>query len=228
MSQYELDCALDQHTAWLAHKAKAFPARLKGRDLSGLDFSARTLSCLNLFGCRLVEADFSGTNLSFADLGGANLSGANFSGAELYCANLFNAQYDASTQGLRSCCPEKGRLIGWISYLYGATIQLEIPEDAQRAAGTTSECRCSKARVLEIKDEDGNCLERFKPQFALFPTSYQVGEMLETVDFEPYRFADYLQFGSHYASAQEEAVYLTEMGIHFYLSKSLAEQKKRL
>ena len=52
--------------------------------------------------------------------------------------------------------------------------------------------------------------------------------MLEAVNFEPYRFADYLRFGHHYASAQEEADYIAELGIHFYLSKTLAEQKAEM
>lgn len=65
-------------------------------------------------------------------------------------------------------CPSDGVFIGWkrVKYSEGfgkdrkyALIKLEIPEDAKRVSASSlfdRRCRCSKAKVLEIRDVDTN------------------------------------------------------------------------
>ena len=73
VTQVELDRVLDQHEAYVKHRAGGARCNLKLRDLSFLDFNGRDLS----------EADFSG-----AKLFGCNLRNTKMVGSILFAADL--------------------------------------------------------------------------------------------------------------------------------------------
>jgi len=66
-------------------------ARIRIRELGGIDLSGADIRGALLTGADLSGADLSGADLSGADLMGADLSGADLSGADLRGANLMGA-----------------------------------------------------------------------------------------------------------------------------------------
>lgn len=52
-------------------------------------------------------------------------------------------------------CPSDGAFIGWKKCVDSLIVKLLIPEDAQRLSGKGRQCRCDKAKVLDIQTMDG-------------------------------------------------------------------------
>ena len=182
ISQEELDMILKNHKRWLT------TLRMKGEraDLANTDLS---------------YTDLSGADLRGADLHGSDLTGANLKNAVLLGANLTDVK---NFPNIPMACPTEGSFIGW-KHAGGYIIKLEIPEDAKRSSGTDKECRCSKAKVLAIEDDDGASADvtevhsDFDPDFI-----YKVGETVIADDFDDNRFNEYAP------------------GIHFYMNRDLA------
>ena len=139
----------------------------------------------------LSRADLRGANLSRADLSGAYLSGANLSGAK----NLH----------LPICCPEEGEFIGF-KKANGYIVKLKITEDAKRCSATGRKCRCSKAVVLSITNNDGS--ESRKTEVASDHDKnfvYRVGETVEEPKFCEDRWNECSE-GIHFFITRKEAV----------------------
>jgi len=182
--------------------AKLSGANLRGADLSEADLSGADLSEADLYGAKLSGAKLSGANLSEADLGRAKLRGADLSGADLSEADLGRAK---DVPYIPMACPDEGSFIGW-KRASGFIVKLLIPEDAKRSSATGRKCRCSKAVVLEIQNEDGarsgidHCTSDYDGIF-----EYKVGEVVTVDNFYEDRWEECAP-GIHFFINRQEAV----------------------
>ena len=216
--------------------AKLSGADLSGADLSGADLSGTNLRGTNLIGadlsgCNLGCADLSGSNLcranlscaylymvnlsrtilsysdlSNADLCCADLSASDINGADLRGADLSGADLSgAKNINCPISCPEKGSFIGF-KKANGLIIELEIPSDALRSSATTRKCRCSKAKVISITNQDGS-----PSNVTSIPSSwdsnfiYTIGDIVEVADFDTNRWNECAP-GIHFFITRQEAV----------------------
>ena len=162
------------------------------------------------------EEDGVRANLNGADLRNADLSVARLRGADLSCADLRNAdlrgadlsdvKHDECTAFYTLQCPEEGSFIAFKKLRNGLIAKLMITEDALRSSATSLKCRASKAKVLAIYDEEGNNVEQgFSKQDVSF--IYKVGTIVEpTKPFDTDRWNE------------------CASGIHFFMSRAVAEQ----
>ena len=111
--------------------------------------SSADLSYADLSSAYLRYADLIYAKLSYADLRFADLRSADLSYADLSSVNA-----NESTAMFFSQCPTEGSFIAW-KKAQGKIVKLEVTEDAKRSSATTLKCRCSKAKVLDIQEEDG-------------------------------------------------------------------------
>ena len=198
-------------------------ADLRSANLSGADLSYANLRGANLRGAYLCNADLSGTNLCGADLCGADLCGADLSGADLSGTNLSGADLcgadlcgadlcGADLEKIRASdttsmffpqCPD-GEFIGYKT-AGGKIVKLLIPEDAKRSSAATLKCRCSKAKVLEIQEEDGSPSE-VKEVRSNYDKGfiYRLGETVCVENFDEDRWNE------------------CSRGIHFFISRDAA------
>ena len=109
-------------------------------------------------------------------------------------------------------CPDFGSFVAWkkakVRTENGAIeciVQLEIPEDAKRLSGIGHNCRCDKAKVLSIKDLEGN--RDFTEAYSLYDRKfiYKVGEEVSVGDFNNNRWKKYAT-GIHFFINRQEAV----------------------
>lgn len=163
----------------------------------------------------LNQADLKGANLCGADLRRANLRRANLCRANLYVANLHGASlyeanlYGADLRGAKNipyiplACPSDGEFTGW-KKVKGYIIELQIPADARRSSATTRKCRCDKAKVVSIKDEDGDDVEEVNSALYAY-TAYKVGEMVYPDSFDEDRFNE-CSHGIHFFANKQDAI----------------------
>ena len=130
---------------------------------------------------------------------------ANLSGANLSYADLSGVKANVYTTGFYLACPEEGAFIGFKKCRGERIVKLFIPEDAKRSSATSRKCRCSKASVLDIVNQDGTHPDTaVSGRLAVF--TYRVGETVEVPDFDEDRW--------------EECA----AGIHFFLTRAEAEE----
>ena len=199
MNQTELNKILDLHRKWLHDEPDG-----KNANLSNADLRFTNLSNANLSNANLGNANLRFTDLSNANLSNANLSNANLCEAKLSGAKLDGVIYDENTAFFALQCPEEGSFVGWKKCPDDTIVKLLIPEDAKRSSATTRKCRCDKARVLEIWDENGEPIQEVRssrsPNFV-----YRVGETVSVPDFDEDRWHE------------------CAPGIHFFITRREAE-----
>ena len=188
-------------------------ADLGGADLGGADLRGADLTDANLGGAYLGGAELGGADLGGAYLGGAYLGGADLGGAELGGADLGGADLGGAKNipYIPFACPSDGEFIGWKKVAYqqeNYLIKLLIPEDAKRSSATTSKCRCSYAKVLDItkitnKNEEIEVKEVVN--FNHETTVYRVGEMVYPDSFDEDRWNE-CSHGIHFFINKQEAI----------------------
>ena len=152
----------------------------------------------------LRYADLRGADLRYADLRGANLSNADLSGADLRYADLKGVKFNEYTSFLNLQCPEEGSFIGFKKCTDNSIVKLKILKDAKRSSATTRKCRASKAKVLEILDENGNEISQ---TFSCHDDNfiYKVGETVSVDDFDEDRWNE-CATGIHFFITKQEAI----------------------
>ena len=135
-----------------------------------------------------------------------NLSGANLSGVDLSGANLHNVKHNENTAFFVLQCPDEGSFIGFKKLRDGKIAKLLIPEHAKRSSATTLKCRASEAVVLAIYDTEGNQVDSGGSIYDKSFT-YKVGETVKPT--QPFDNDRWNECGS---------------GIHFFMSRAVAEQ----
>ena len=124
--------------------------------------------------------------------------------------NIDSAIVSIGTAFFALQCPEKGAYNTRIYTAYkklssGFIAELEIPADAMRSSATSRKCRASKAYVVSITDVDGNhpvskASSKRDPSFI-----YEVGKMVEVLDFDLDRWNE-CSTGIHHYITRAEAV----------------------
>ena len=168
----------------------------------------------SLFNANLRGADLRNANLRDAYLRGADLRGADLTGADISGTWLEHAIFDDTTKiYFPMRCPETGSFIGYKKISFTKEyddyrefiVKLEIPEDAERSSSTSSKCRCSKAKVLEIRDilRDEKLIEI--TNINKIVCIYKVGEYVYPDYFDECRWHE-CSNGIHFFMTEEEAV----------------------
>lgn len=179
--------------------------------LHGADLHGANLHGADLHGADLRYADLHGANLCDACLCDANLCDACLLGADLRYAVLCGANLSGLTVAQTSILPDEGDIIGWKKAfaLDGARIivKLLIPADAQRSNATGRKCRASKARILDLQDQQGNSLPPDTTAYSSFDPdfTYQKGETIHVEDFDTNRWNECAP-GIHFFITRIEAV----------------------
>ena len=182
-------------------------ANLSWADLADANLKEANLKDANLKGAFLEGANLEGTELLMANLSGANLKDANLKGSFIDGANI----YEAGLNGAKNipfiplACPSEGAFIGWKKVEGKYLIKIQIPEDARRLSATTRECRCDKAKVLDITSLDGNKHYDEVTNNNYNETIYKVGEMVYPDSFDENRWNE-CSNGIHFFVNKEDAI----------------------
>lgn len=173
-------------------------------DLSGADLSNADLKWANLYNSTLCNVSLNYANLSDARLYHADLKGAELKGANLSYADLSDAK-NVPDIDFPMACPSEGSFIAWKKVNDCYIIKLEIPEDAKRSSATSRKCRCSKAKVLEIKGiyTGENINEVVNRDYT--PCTYKVGEMVYPDSFNDNRWEE-CSHGIHFFVDRTDAI----------------------
>jgi hypothetical protein len=101
-------------------------------------------------------------------------------------------------------CPSEGSFIAW-KKAGDKIVKIEVCEDAKRSSGTSLKCRCSKAKVLEIQELNGETSD-VKHIASNYDKSfiYKVGAVVEVDDFDDDRWNE------------------CSSGIHFFIDRNMA------
>lgn len=179
--------------------------QLAGADFTGANLANTRFAKTTLRGATFRNADLCGATLRYCDLTGAHMEGANLLRANLEFAILDGITSDEETQYFRLYCPEAGPLVGYKKCCDDRIVQLLIPADAKRTSATEASCRCSKAKVLTIKNFD--CTEQFDEAWSLVDADfvYRVGQWVEVENFNEDRWMDSTT-GIHFWLTRDEAI----------------------
>lgn len=207
-------------------------AMLRGAILWDSNFKGANLKGAILTAAELCDCVFESACLDSADLYLANLDYASFQKASLQYARLHEVRWsyyadfteaDVTGADFIDCsldeesfagaigfhphmrCPEVGSFIAWKKCRDNRIVKLMIPVKAKRTGASVYTCRASKARVLEIWDQDDEpCEEAVSGSEEAFV--YRKGETVYPEEaFDDELLAD----GSE---------------IHFFLTRAEAEQ----
>lgn len=144
---------------------------------------------------------------------GVSLCGADLRGADLRDADLRDANFcDADlrdAKGLYMACPTDGAFVAW-KRAGDHIVKLRVADDARRSSATCNKCRCDKAEVLEIQNEDGTpsgleAVHSDRDESFV----YVVGATVEVPDFDENRFNE------------------CTTGIHFFVDRRAAVEYKQ-
>ena len=183
ISKEELNEILKDHKLWLEGKGG---------------------KCANLSDVDLRYTDLKGANLRGADLQDADLRDANLKYADLRYANLEYVKTNIHTIGYNLACPKKGSFIGY-KKANGCIVKLLIPEDAKRSSATTTKCRCSKAKVLDIENiETGEKIKEIRSNYDN-NFIYRVGEIVYVNNFDDDRWNE-CATGIHFFMKKDNAI----------------------
>ena len=184
-------------------------ANLREANLRGANLRGANLEGTNLRGADLREANLEGGNLRGAELKGAdlreaNLEGANLREADLRGTSLENVIISMNTIGYNLACPEEGSFVAY-KKAGENIVKLLVLEDAKRSSATTSKCRCSAAKVLDIENiktglKEVEACSDYDPGFI-----YRVGEIVHVDNFDDDRWKECAP-GIHFFVNKENAI----------------------
>ena len=174
-------------------------ADLRRSNLEYVDLKDANLGCAYLVNANLEHADLKNANLSQANIMRASLRDANLTGA-----NLKKVLIDIYTIGYVMACPEEGSFIGY-KKANDCIVKLLILEDAKRSSATTVKCRCSKAKVLEIREIQTDKLLDSVPSDYDRDFVYKVGEVVSVDNFDEDRWSE-CSTGIHFFVSRENAL----------------------
>jgi len=172
-----------------------------------------SLRFADLYYSDLRDADLRGADLREAILDDANLTGTDLRGANLEKIRIYSADFDDTTKiDFPMHCPETGSFIGYKKILWTREyfaddfiVKLEIPEDAKRSSGFSNKCRCSKAKVLEIRNIRTDKTIVKVTNKNMHTCIYKVGEYVYPDSFDECRWHE-CSNGIHFFMSEEEAL----------------------
>ena len=179
----------------------------------GISLREADLRCADLHG-----ADLRGADLSYANLDDANLEDSYLSGADLTGANIEYCSFDGACldntimPDFPMACPETGSFIGYKKIVWTREyfdddfiVKLEIPEDAKRSSAFSNKCRCSKAKVLEIRNIRTDKTFVKVTNKNMHTCIYKVGEYVYPDSFDECRWHE-CSNGIHFFMTEDEAL----------------------
>lgn len=179
-------------------------ADLTHADLTYADLTYVDLKYANLRYVDLKYANLSHADLRYTDLTHADLTYANLSHADLLRTNLKDIKTNIYTRGYNLVCPEKGSFIGY-KKAHECIVKLLILEDAKRSSATSSKCRCSKAKVLDIRDiYTGKKVNEVNSNYDI-NFIYKVGEIVSVDNYNDNRWEE-CSTGIHFFMNKEDAI----------------------
>ena len=194
--------------------AKLYRANLSYAHLSGVDLNHASLEYVNLSHADLSEANLEWTNLRYSNLAWSGLTASNLSNADLRCAdlrcaymrkaNLSHVVTNMHTMGYHLACPEEGSFVAYKragKYI----VKLLVLDDAKRSSATSSKCRCSAAKVLDIENIKTGLKVVEVPSNYDSKFIYRVGETVKVDNFDDDRWNECAP-GIHFFMNRENAI----------------------
>lgn len=153
---------------------------------------------------QLYRSLFWGTVFKKCDIIISNIVASVFIGADFSGENNIDMPINYNTIGMQLTCPEHGLFIGY-KLVHDYLIKLEIPASAKRSSATGRQCRCSKAKVLEITNiTSGRKIKSIynKNQYG---AEYTIGEMVYPDSYDNNRWNE-CSHGIHFFITKQEAL----------------------
>lgn len=194
------------------YSCNLFGSYVNASNFENCNFERTTLTNINFCNCIFKKCDLSMSILSYSNMSSSKFIETNIKYATLQNTILPDLKYN-SIIGFNDECPKEGSFIGW-KKCYGNDkkiyiVKLEISEDAKRGSGTSTKCRCDKAKVLDIlnimtlKSESENINEVhsiYDPNF-----KYKIGNIVEVKDFDD-DFKNTCSKGIHFFMNKKDAI----------------------
>lgn len=183
------------------------------------DFSYSNMSGIRFYNCQFVNCRFVRSDLFVAKINkskfiNCNFRTANFCKAEISDTKFENCEYNHMTAFFKNHCPEEGEFIGYKT-VKDFIIKLIIPEEAKRSSATSGKCRCSFAKVLEIKNiENGENVNSVTNTKFNKETEYIINKYVYPDSFDENRFNE-CSNGIHFFMSEYEALENREFNKRF-------------
>ena len=194
------------------YSCNLFRSYVNASNFENCNFKRTTLTDINFCNCIFKKCDLSMSILSYSNMSSSKFIETNIKHAVLLNTILPDLKYN-SIIGFNDECPKEGPFIGWKkcydnnNNLY--IVKLEILTNAKRGSGTSTKCRCDKAKVLDIlnimtlKSESENINEvhsMYDPNFI-----YKIGNIIEVKDFDD-DFKNTCSKGIHFFMNKKEII----------------------
>lgn len=166
----------------------------------------------NFDNCDFYSSDFTSNHIINVSFKNSFIAFSNFYMSQIVNLKINNCRMRNNSY-LEMECPEEGSFIGYkklVDFYNNEYIcKLLIPEDAKRSSATSKKCRCSYAKVLEIKNiKNGEMVSSVLHNVRIFSEykhiNYKVGDFVFPDEWDENRFNEC----SH--------------GIHFFMNKKYA------
>lgn len=194
------------------YSCNLFGSYANASNFENCNFERTTLTNINFCNCIFKKCDLSMSILSYSNMSSSKFIETNIKYATLQNTILPDLKYN-SIIGFNDECPKEGSFIGW-KKCYGNDkknyiVKLEILTNAKRGSGTSTKCRCDKAKVLDIlnimtlKSESENINEvhsMYDPNF-----KYKIGNIVEVKDFDD-NFKNTCSKGIHFFINKKDAI----------------------
>jgi hypothetical protein len=101
-------------------------------------------------------------------------------------------------------CPESGGFTAYKKLADELICELWVLPEANRSSATTRKCRCDKAKVISITDNNGN---KYRDGISAHDNTfkYKVGKIVKVEDFDEDRWSECSR-GIHFFITKQEAI----------------------
>lgn len=194
------------------YSCNLFGSYVNASNFENCNFERTTLTNINFCNCIFKQCNLSMSTLSYSNMSSSKFIETNIKYAILLNTILPDLKYN-SIIGFNDECPKEGSFIGWKKCYDNNNnfyiVKLEILTNAKRGSGTSTKCRCDKAKVLDIlniitlKSESENINEvhsMYDPDFI-----YKIGNIIEVKDFDD-DFKNTCSKGIHFFMNEKDAI----------------------
>lgn len=159
-------------------------------------FEHSRLTCVDMTNCNIADSTFN--DVAF--------SAVNFASANIFDCSIDNVKTDNYTSHWHIACPQEGAFIAWKRAAGDKFVKLQICEDARRSSSTSRKCRCDKALVLGIYDENKTLLSDVTSARSIHNKNfvYEVNKIVHVNNFDDNHWMECAP-GIHFFLTFEEA-----------------------
>lgn len=167
----------------------------------------------SLIGTSFLRSDLRSSTVNLCDVRDIDLRSSSLNGAYINLSKEelksfeTTTKFNVYTSFFTLHCPEEGSFIGFKKTSDNKIVKLLILEDSKRSSATSSKCRASKVKVLDIfyAIDENQKHEMAYTSFNDKITNYIVGETIEVNDFNEDRWVE-CSTGIHFFITKQEAV----------------------